>query len=65
MDINSSVVLSSTPKVASIDSARMLLHIEDGKGGKDRYAMLSPQLLTTLRSYWSRIRPHVWLFPGQ
>jgi integrase/recombinase XerD len=52
-------------KIASIDSARMLLHIENGKGGKDRHAMLSPRLLEILRAYWRLARPHSWLFPGQ
>jgi site-specific recombinase XerD len=52
-------------KVSSIDSERMLLHIEDGKGGRDRYAMLSPRLLQILRTYWTRARPSSWLFPGQ
>jgi integrase/recombinase XerD len=52
-------------KIGSIDSERMLLHIEGGKGGKDRYAMLSPRLLEILRAYWTRARPSLWLFPGQ
>jgi integrase/recombinase XerD len=52
-------------KVAAIDSGRMLLHIESAKGGKDRYAMLSPRLLEILRAYWKRARPSLWLFPGQ
>ena len=52
-------------KVSSIDSSRMLLHIEGGKGGRDRYAMLSPRLLDILRAYWRRTRPSIWLFPGQ
>ena len=39
-------------KVSDIDSERMLLRIQQGKGGKDRYAMLSPRLLTVLRAYW-------------
>jgi integrase/recombinase XerD len=52
-------------KIGSIDSQRMLLHIENGKGGKDRYAMLSPRLLEILRAYWKRVRPRSWLFPGQ
>jgi site-specific recombinase XerD len=51
-------------KLGSIDSERMLLHIEDGKGGRDRYAMLSPRLLEILRAYWRRGRPSSWLFPG-
>ena len=52
-------------KISSIDSKRMLLHIEGGKGGRDRYAMLSPRLLDILRAYWRRARPSLWLFPGQ
>jgi len=52
-------------KIGSIDSERMLLHIESGKGGRDRYAMLSPRLLQILRAYWKRARPSSWLFPGQ
>jgi len=43
----------------------MLIHIESAKGGKDRYAMLSPRLLEILRTYWKRGRPSSWLFPGQ
>jgi integrase/recombinase XerD len=41
-------------KVAAIDSGRMLIHIESAKGGRDRYAMLSPRLLEILRAYWKR-----------
>jgi site-specific recombinase XerD len=52
-------------KVGSIDSQRMLLHIEGAKGGRDRFAMLSPRLLPVLREYWRRARPGLWLFPGQ
>ena len=52
-------------KVASIESARMLIHVEMGKGGKERYAMLSARLLDVLRVYWRRARPNLWLFPGQ
>jgi integrase/recombinase XerD len=52
-------------KVASIDSQRMLIHVENGKGGRDRYAMLSPRLLQILRAYWKRVRPGLWLFPGR
>jgi integrase/recombinase XerD len=52
-------------KVASIKSQRMLLHIEGGKGGGDRYAMLSPRLLEVLRAYWKQARPGMWLFPGR
>ncbi|VIO69735.1 tyrosine-type recombinase/integrase [Bradyrhizobium ivorense] len=52
-------------KVSSIDSKRMLLHVENGKGGRDRYAMLSLRLLEILRAYWTRTRSGLWLFPGQ
>jgi integrase len=52
-------------KVGDVDSGRMMLRIEQGKGGKDRYAMLSPQLLAILRGYWRLTRPRDWLFPGR
>jgi site-specific recombinase XerD len=51
-------------KIADIDSARMLLRVEQGKGGKDRYVMLSPRLLGMLRRYWRAEKPCHWLFPG-
>src|SRR5260370_28072694 len=51
-------------KAAAIDSKRKLIHVENGNGGKDRYAMLSPRLLDILRAYWHRARPGLWLFPG-
>ncbi len=51
-------------KVKDIDSARMLIHVDDGKGGRDRKAMLSPSLLDLLRDYWRESRPEGWLFPG-
>jgi site-specific recombinase XerD len=47
-----------------IDSTRMVIAIRHGKGGKDRYVMLSEQLLGILRDYWKRTRPTHWLFPG-
>jgi len=52
-------------KVGDIDSGRMVIRVEQGKGGKDRYAMLSPQLLTILRGYWRLAQPRHWLFPGR
>ena len=51
-------------KVSDIDSKRMLIRVEQGKGKKDRYVMLSPRLLTLLRCYWHLRRPRVWLFPS-
>jgi integrase/recombinase XerD len=52
-------------KVADIDSARMLIRVEQGKGRKDRYVMLSPDLLDLLRQWWLVKRSRGWLFPGQ
>jgi site-specific recombinase XerD len=52
-------------KLSDIDSERMVLRVEQGKGKKDRNVMLSPALLETLRAYWRQSRPRVWLFPGQ
>lgn len=49
----------------AIDNKRMVIHVEDGKGRKDRYVMLSPVLLEMLREYWRRVRPKEWLFPGR
>jgi site-specific recombinase XerD len=48
----------------AIDSKRMVLRVEQGKGQKDRYVMLSPKLLATLREWWRLERPRHWLFPG-
>jgi integrase/recombinase XerD len=52
-------------KISDIDSKRMMLRIEQGKGRKDRYAMLSPTLLELLRDWYRIARPQGWLFPGQ
>jgi len=51
-------------QVADIDSRRMLIHIQQGKGGRDRYVPLSTTLLATLRVYYRWMRPKTWLFPG-
>jgi hypothetical protein len=50
-------------KVAHIDSSRMVIRVDQGKGGRDRYVMLSSQLLDILRAYWRLARPPHWLFP--
>ena len=47
------------------DSDRMLIHVDQGKGRKDRKVMLSPGLLQLLREYWREARPEGWLFPGK
>jgi integrase/recombinase XerD len=58
-------------KVDDVDSTRMLIRVEQGKGGRDRNAMLSPQLLELLRLWWREgkrrgvMLPHGWLFPGR
>ena len=58
-------------KIGDIDSTRMLIRVEQGKGRKDRNAMLSPQLLELLRLWWCEgkrrgvMLPQGWLFPGQ
>jgi integrase/recombinase XerD len=53
-------------KVSDVDSKRMVVHIQGGKGRRDRDVLLSPKLLEELRAHWHRLRrkPRVWLFPG-
>lgn len=51
--------------VTDIDSSRMVVQVRQGKGRKDRFVMLSPNLLTLLRQYWKAYHPSHWLFPGQ
>jgi len=51
-------------KASSLDNQRMVILVAQGKGRKDRYVMLSPKLLDTLRDYWRIRRPKEWLFPG-
>lgn len=51
-------------KVSDIDSKRMLIRVEQGKGKKDRYTLLSKELVIQLRDYWLKYRPKIWLFPN-
>lgn len=52
-------------RVSDIDSQRMMIRVESGKGNKDRYVPLSPTLLAWLRAYWKIARPACYLFPGK
>jgi integrase len=52
-------------KIADVDSKRMVIRVEQRKGRKDRYVMLSPHLLELLRAWWRAERPQGWLFPGR
>jgi integrase/recombinase XerD len=51
-------------KVSDIDSERMVIHVRQGKGGRDRDVLLTPKLLKTLREYWRWMKPQTYLFPG-
>jgi site-specific recombinase XerD len=51
-------------QVTDIDGARMVVHVRQGKGAKDRLVPLSLRLLEELRAYWRECRPPTWLFPG-
>ncbi len=51
-------------KVSDIDSSRMMVKVEQGKGKKDRYTILSQRLLLELRTYWKQHRSPTWLFPN-
>jgi len=52
-------------KCTDIDSQRMVIRVDQGKGQKDRYVMLSPKLLDVLRDWWRLEKPQGWLFPGE
>ena len=52
-------------KIADIDSQRMIIHVVNGKGGKDRDLPLSPTLLETLRAFWLWLQPQTYLFPSR
>lgn len=52
-------------KLTDVDSSRMVLRIESGKGGRDRFAVLSPRTLCILREYWKQYRPKKYLFTGR
>jgi len=52
-------------KISDVDSKRMTIRVEQGKGKKDRYVMLSPELLDRLRDYWKMSRSDKWLFTGK
>jgi integrase/recombinase XerD len=52
------------PEHIESDPSRMMMRIEQGKGKKDRYTLLSKHLLVELRDYWKKYRPETWIFPG-
>jgi len=58
-------VIRLKPEHIESDPSRMVIRVEQGKGRKDRYTVLSRQLLGELRAYWQEYTPKYWLFPGQ
>jgi integrase len=52
-------------KVSDIDSKRLVIHVRQGKGGRDRDVLLTPKLLETLREYWLWMKPRTYLFPAR
>jgi site-specific recombinase XerD len=52
-------------QLTDLESDRMLIRVNQGKGRKDRYTLLSARLLAALRAYWKLYRPALWLFPGK
>jgi site-specific recombinase XerD len=60
-----SEVISLSPEHIESDPSRMLIRVEQGKGRKDRYTLLSKDLLEELRLYWRKYKPTKWLFPGR
>jgi site-specific recombinase XerD len=52
-------------KVSDLDSQRMVIRVQQGKGQKDRYTLLAQRALDVLRDYWREYRPSGWLFPGK
>jgi len=60
-----SEVVRLQPRHIESDPSRMMIRVEQGKGKKDRYTILSKKLLVELRAYWCKYRPEKWVFPGQ
>jgi len=58
-------VVSLKPEHIESDPSRMVIRVDQGKGRKDRYTVLSKNLLLELRKYWLRYSPNQWVFPGQ
>ena len=54
---------ASLLKVSDVDSERMVIHVQQGKGSRDRDVLMTPKLLEVLREYWRWKRPKIYLFP--